>query len=794
MRNGLKKVMALVLTLMMILSLVPATVFAETTDSNTVVVKAPVAPQSEGDEQETYSIVINYVFENGEQAANPWTATIAKGSSYAVDVQSPTVVGYTADQTVVNVNVTDIQENKTYKVTYSHALVNFTVEHYLQNVDNDEYTLNATETKQGLTEDPVGTGLAKTIEGFTSALYDATTKIAADGSTEVEIYYDRNYYLLSLDLDGGYGADPVYARYGAAIAIDNPKKAGYTFGGWNPAVPETMPAENRTLKAQWTAGNAGYTVVFWYENADDNEYSFAGSLSRSAGIGTPVSSGNFSDTEFTDRDTAHFTYNAAKAETVTVAGDGSTVLNVYFTRNTYTLKFRELDCDKWHYHNDNCYKVVKTITAKYQQDIHGNFPIKDGSNTIWWKVPSKCKSFVPGNYLGSIDTMPGEDITFTKENSQYGAKIYYYVETLNGAKGDTTYNGKNYKQYKVIDLTYSYDISLTYAEEFHPITGFTQGDSSPRLPKNGEVEMQKENYLYYTRNSYNLKFYNYNAYVAGKDATVQYEAPLSGYNFTPSYPDGLEANAYEFAGWYTTPGCYEGSEVNWDTAKMPASDVTLYANWVPKTHTVKTFLTKAEVTSGNPLNTWENVPHRSTIVKPANPTNGQYVFVGWFYEENGVEKAFDFSMAITKDMNLYAKWSSNTMVKYTIKYELADGTVIAAETKGSALAGATKTFEAKAGDQLNEDYRTGYFPQTNSHSLTMDINGNNEFKFIYVPKAEVNYTVRYLEKGTNAVLREEKQAKTNSAVVTEKFEVVAHYRPDAYQKRQQGRFLTVLWH
>ena len=46
MRNGLKKVMALVLTLMMILSLVPATVFADTT-SNTVVVNG-VAPRLTG--------------------------------------------------------------------------------------------------------------------------------------------------------------------------------------------------------------------------------------------------------------------------------------------------------------------------------------------------------------------------------------------------------------------------------------------------------------------------------------------------------------------------------------------------------------------------------------------------------------------------------------------------------------------------------------------------------------------------------------------------------------------------
>lgn len=796
MRNGLKKVMALVLTLMMILSLVPATVFAETTDSNTVVVKAPVAPQSEGDEQETYSIVINYVFENGEQVANPWTATIAKGSSYAANIQSPTVVGYTADQTVVNVNVTNIQKDEAYTVTYRPALVNFTVKHYLQNVDDDKYTLANTETKQGYTEAAVGDALKNTTDydghGFTALLYDTTTKIAADGSTVVEIYYDRNYYLLSLDLDGGYGADPVYARFGAPVSVDDPTKPGYTFTGWEPAVPSTMPAENQKLKAQWTQNDAvNYTVVFWYENADDTDYSYAGSVTQSAPAGTTISSGNFQNTDFTGRDAAHFTYNSAKTETATVAGDGSTVVNVYFTRNTYTLKFRELDCDKWlfHSHDDSCYKVVKTITAKYQNDIHGNFPIKDGSKTIWWEVPSNCESFVPGNYLGSIDTMPGENITFTKYESETGAKIYYYVETLNGAAGDTSYNSKNYKQYKVIDLEYSTDTNLTYAEEFHPITGFTQGDSDPYLPKDGKVRMKENNYLYYTRNSYSLKFYNYNGYVTGKGGSVQYEAPLKDYNFDPSYPAGLEANAYEFVGWYTTPGCFEGSEVNWDTMTMPASDVVLYAKWAPKTHTVKTYLTKDDVPDGTPLDTWANVAHRSTITKPDNPENGNYDFVGWFYEENGVEKAFDFSMAITKDLNLYAKWSSNKLVEYTIKYELEDGTEIAPPTNGSALAGSTKTFDAKAGEQLNEGYRSGYFPETNSHSMTMDIEGNNEYTFIYVLMEKVKYTVRYLDKATgepvvvNGVPTPDKNAETSNAVITETFKQITGYAPDAYQKR-----------
>lgn len=56
--------------------------------------------------------------------------------------------------------------------------------------------------------------------------------------------------------------------------------------------------------------------------------------------------------------------------------------------------------------------------------------------------------------------------------------------------------------------------------------------------------INEQNYLCYTRNSYNLKFYNYNAYVDDKGGSVQYEAPLSSCYFEPEYPANLEANAY----------------------------------------------------------------------------------------------------------------------------------------------------------------------------------------------------------------------------------------------------------
>lgn len=823
--NKTKRVLSVVLAVLMLSSLIAALAIADG----------------------QHTVIINYVFENGKQAAPSWTATLAEGSNLEQTVTSPTVVGYEPDPATVNVTVNNITENKNYTVTYYPANVGFTVNHYLQNVADNNYTLDKTEHVDGYTESEVGDGLAETYPGFAALLYNTKAKVAADGSTVVEIYYDRNYYMMSFNLDGGYGVEPIYARYGASVKVENPTKPGYTFNGWEPKVPATVPAENTTYKAKWTPGESGFTVVFWYENANDDGYSYAGSIKpANVAPGTQKNSNDYQNENFTGRDAAHFTYNSAKAETVTVKGDGSTVLNVYFTRNTYTLTFKggkvEVICGKeehehthdgWYYkafggtyyyggcypagsynglgtgtggaksptcgksehtHSNSCYKISDLIiTAKYGADIHNNFPIKDGNNTIWWKVPQDTKTYGHWDnqpYLGSIDTMPGENITFTKLGSQSGAKIYYYVETLNGEAGDTKYpetgaDAKNYKLYKTIDLEYSSDTNLTYKEEFHPITGFTQGESKPHLPKDGKVEMQQNNYLYYTRNSYKLEFFNYNSFVTDEEQNVQYEAPLKGKDFTPAYPAGLEANAYEFAGWYTTEGCYDGSEVDWDTAKMPAGEVVVYAKWAPKTHTVRTFLDKDSM-SGTSLSS-ETVAHGNLATKPTDPKNGEgeYVFVGWFYEENGVEKAFDFSMPIVKDLNLYAKWSSNTLVAYTIKYVLEkDGTtVIADETTGSALAGTTLTFEAKTGDELNEGYQSGYFPHTGSHSLTMDINGNNEFTFVYVAKEKVNYTVRYLEKGTEKVLHEEKTAETSNAIITEKFVQISGYAPDAYQKR-----------
>ena len=70
-----------------------------------------------------------------------------------------------------------------------------------------------------------------------------------------------NRYTITFDTDGGSAIAPITQDYGTAVtAPADPTRTGYTFAGWTPAIPETMPAENLTIKAKWTVNQ--YTLTF----------------------------------------------------------------------------------------------------------------------------------------------------------------------------------------------------------------------------------------------------------------------------------------------------------------------------------------------------------------------------------------------------------------------------------------------------------------------------------------------------------------------------------------------------
>ena len=73
--------------------------------------------------------------------------------------------------------------------------------------------------------------------------------------------WNTNKYTIAFDTNGGSEIAPITQDYGTEItAPDNPTRKGYTFKGWDKAIPETMPAENITVKAQWEINQ--YTITF----------------------------------------------------------------------------------------------------------------------------------------------------------------------------------------------------------------------------------------------------------------------------------------------------------------------------------------------------------------------------------------------------------------------------------------------------------------------------------------------------------------------------------------------------
>lgn len=926
-----KRVLAILLAVLMLSSLIAALAIADDNICN---------------------VIIKYQFEDGTAAANEWSAKIGKGQTMNKTVTSPTVVGYDADKAEVTINKV-IENDETIIVTYKPALVSFTVKHYKQNVDNDDYVLAETDTtKTGYTKSPVGSGLAKSYTGFTALLYDTTTQIAADGSTEVEIYYDRNYYMMKFNLGGGYGVEPIYARYGAAINVGTPVKTNAKFLGWEPeTIPTTMPANDSEYTAKWEENKtANVTVVVWGENPNDENYSFqktfvtsqtvgsqftvpangqvpcaleahthgtacyanvcgkaehthtqgecytitcgraehthdytcypgatntedepivhpsnpsngqvysgslpfVGSWSRiyingkwysytgSANNGTIVAPTCGRDAHTHNDDCRNITctkeehkhndsckglictkaehthndscskglnmdptlWKFVSSETVTVAADGSSIVNVKYDRTEFTLTFR-------YDYSRGSFSKTGTITQKWGADIGTDFTaMNTAAGNSKWSRSSNGNS----PWTSYLQIMPAENRTYYLTDTDGDEQTAsYYIEKLDSSNADNT---ANYTLKDSITTNSDGILGIT-TEDAYPIEGFTfrfgyTGNSRPTkftMNSSGNLVIgstEIEDYgnaddrkfggakFYYARNSYTLSYYNYNAPLE-QTHSVKYEAVLTEapYAITPPYPSTLEPNAYEFAGWYTSQECVPGTEVKWGEMKMPAANVVVYAKWTPVQHTVKTWLTselKAPVNLIDRNTNVQTVDHGAFAQAPADPTNGSYNFIGWFYiDDNGDEQAFMFdSMQIRKDMDVYAKWNSNALVTYTVHYQLEDGTPVADDTTGSALGGTTKTFDAKVGAELYEGYREGYFPNVKSHSITMSLDAGveNVYTFIYTPAPEVPYTVKYLEVGTERVLHAEKYVEHNRAsIVTENYVAISGYMPDATQKQ-----------
>ena len=467
---------------------------------------------------------------------------------------------------------------------------------------------------------------------------DITKSIAVpEGSTSVNVYaIIKEGYWVTFDSDGGSAIDSQFVFDKISLNDQTtPTKPGYTFVGWYNG---TEKVENdatisspMTLTAHWTPEQVNYTVIHWWENADDDEYSFHESENKTGLTGTEVNAKAKSYEGFTAQPVAK----------KTVKGDGSTIVSVYYKRNVYDVKFYSYS--SW-YTSSKEYADLR-ITAKYGQDISKQWPTKNGSST--WSTKDNGST-----YQANINTMPLGGTKFYGPKTGYGTETAsYYVQVLPGETGTVKMDGIQYKlDHKDASPSSYYSTTTVTEEDQYPLKGYTF-NKGPSTKIGQRYDGAK---FYYKRNSYNLKFINNGK--EDKSVEKKYEQSISSENYTPTRPSSLP-EYYVFDGWYENELC-EGEVYDFTGKKMPAQNVTLYAKWKASKVKLTYNLNNPEGTVDNDTKKVEAGTVASTVL-PSIPTINEYSFAGWYYADgngNITSEVFHTGSTITRDTSIVGKW------------------------------------------------------------------------------------------------------------------------------------------
>lgn len=645
-------------------------------------------------------LTVNYVYSNGSLAAQPWVSHVESGVPCNLTAESPEIQGFTPDKASVSFNGA-YTTDQTVNVIYKGAEVNYTVNHYLLNVDGTKPDTPADTEKL-----PGETGLttaakAKEYTGFTPQAISQGT-VNADGSTVVEISYERNYYTLTWNTgeNASYIA-PEQVRYGAAVTKPDkdPTKVGYEFKGWD-NLPETMPAEDLVVTAKWEAATrAAYKIIYWTETVKKDVYTVNHVTNGNGPVGSSIPNGSY-----TVPKGYKTTPVAGKTDgDVKITADGTAVKNVYYARDTYTIEFMRQYRDgwSWTWAEDESLR----ITARYGVDVSAQWEKACADHTGWGPNPNKNIQYT------LLANMPAENLTMYEKNAGSGKKIIYYVEGLNG-------NRTTYRTFEA-----SSNVHLT-KEDKMPITGFTFSN----WKQYNEWYEEPVLWLYYTRNSYKLHFENCQPMAP---VSIKFEAELSTGKppRDPGRPSYVDSD-YTFAGWYLDPGFKE--PVDWNET-MTEDGLTIYAKWEKPEYTVDF------VTNGGESK--ESITRKKgfilTATELAAPEKENDEFLGW-YTDSALTKKFIPESQIVRDTTLYARWQNSDTVTYTVKYMCGDEEIADAKQKT-----VTRNFTVSEPAETVE----GYYPETLSISAMITRNGQ-EIIFNYRAVQSWTYTVKYLLEGT----------------------------------------------
>lgn len=655
MKNGFQKLTAIFMTVLMFLAVIPVSAWGAEQYSNSVVPGISVLSILPGDTN-----TITYIFQkkNGEQTEEIARQIVKEGDTLLEpEVKTGENEKFTGwDPAVTFGTVGKITETKTITVTAKIEKV-----YYIFFKDNTGRVVATKECTDGQTVSdfsdvtfPVGPDESITGWYFDEAAQTEKADSVTINGQNVTLYakVEKGYWI-TFDANGGsYTAPVFYANGTAAAAPAEPSKPGFKFAGWyldealeTKAIFDNIKA-NTTVYAKWNAASAKYTVIHWWENANDDDYSYHESEELYGNAGEMTSAAaktyNVEGTNILGKKvTSNKVFTAETITQKTIAGDGSTIVNVYYKRATYKLTFRVQSYYGW--------SELKTVTKKWEQNLDtSDWYTYDGDNNYTINGSTRMIAFL------SVMPMNGATLNAIGNGGNTNTATYY-VETLNGQEaGAIRENGRWFTVHHT-DTTRGTASYTVGDEDRYPITGFnlipSMGTQVGKSYKNAK--------FYYARASFDIIYIN-NGGEGNKTASYKYEADISGAGnaYKPTIPPAGKED-YVFAGWYADPTGQ--TKYDFTGKKMPANSITVYAKWVPPTYTVTLY-----DHDGNQV-------YALTIAKGAKLDESQVptitldegeTFLGWTLKDG---TPFNLDTEINRNYELYARVGSQK--GYSVEYD-----------------------------------------------------------------------------------------------------------------------------
>ena len=426
-------------------------------------------------------------------------------------------------------------------------------------VGDRTYYLKETTTHTAMLGDSITGGTYTPHEGYYAKPYYQESGVMSRSGTVLECYYDRDSYTATFTLEDEegnkireYSFDFVWGAEIKAPEITPP--AGYTFDGWNEAIPPVMPQRDVSYTGTISPSeNTPYTVEHYVQQTDGT-YALADTDAMTGTTGTTTT---VEQNQYEDCGVGTYTSSI-------INGDGSTVVKVRYARtDLHTATF---------YNAEGRIVGRDYFTTGSPAVTPPVLEVPEGQMVQWYYVDENNE-----RVYGISNPMPDNDMDFYAyllDGEQVTYKVEHYLENADGTYPDLPAYTDNKTGVAGGPVEVTRPEGLSTAE--YGEGAYTDTTISP----DGTTVVRVK----YPRMTYSVTYHlnNEKASFIGitPDADGNYTVTGIRYGAAVDLLDGgdVSCEGVVLAGWYTDAACTPGNEFTAQST-MPAQDVDLYARW-----------------------------------------------------------------------------------------------------------------------------------------------------------------------------------------------------------------------